>query len=84
MNDEIRVVLFRDGDFFIAQGLEVDISAQGKTAEEAYERFGVVFDAELREARDTGRSIFDIGPAPLPFRALYEQNDVSRHIKKVA
>jgi len=76
--NSVRVVVFRDGDLFVAQGLELDLAAQGKTQEEALERLRVVFRAEAREAAEQGRDLSHIGPAPAPFRALFENQVVSR------
>ncbi|MBA5779545.1 hypothetical protein H2509_20635 [Stappia sp. F7233] len=80
----IRVVIFREGDHYIAQGLEVDLCAQGRDLEEAEKRFGVVLRAELREAKQRGASIFDIGPAPAVFHALYDNSSISRSEALVA
>jgi hypothetical protein len=78
MADKFRVIVLRDGDVFVAQCLEVDIAAQGTTADEALTRLGVAFRAELREAQATGRSIEDIGPAPEAMSLMYESDVVER------
>jgi hypothetical protein len=80
----IRVIVFKDGDLYIAQALEVDIAAQGPSPEEASRRLGVALDAEAREAEKAGRDWFEIGPAPEAMRVLYENRVVSREEKKVA
>jgi hypothetical protein len=80
----VRVVVFKDGDHYVAQALEVDIAAQGASPEEASRRLGVVLDAEAREAKAEGRDLFDIGPAPETMRVLYENQVVSREEKLVA
>lgn len=77
--NKIRVILFQEGDLFIAQGLELDICVQGQTPEEANRRFGVALRAEMREAALAGISLFDaIEPAPAFFHSLYESGDVGR------
>lgn len=80
----IRVVVFEDGDHFIAQALEVDVAAQGRTADEASRRLEAALAAENRDAQSVGRTIFDIGPAPDAIRVLYEDKVVSREEKLVA
>ncbi len=84
MSQAIRVVVFKDGDLFVAQALEVDVAAQGKTAEEASARLNCVLRTEAREMADEGRSLFDIGPAPAPFHALYNNSTVSREVMQAA
>lgn len=80
----IRVVIFKEGDLFIAQGLEVDICAQGSSPEDAGRKFGIALNAEAQEARDKGLSLFEmIGPAPAVFEALYKQDEVSRSERSI-
>jgi len=69
-----RVVVFKDGDFFIASALEVDIAAQGATLEEALLNLKTSFFAELREAENNGTDILDLGPAPEKIITLFEGN----------
>lgn len=80
----IRVVTFKEGDLFVAQALEVDVSAQGRTLEEANRRLMVLVRAEEAEAKANGRSLLDIGPAPHPFHVLYANNGVVRSEAQVA
>jgi len=84
MDRTIRVVVFRDGDRYIAQALEVDIAAQGPSPEEASRRLETALSAEAREAEAEGRDLFDIGPAPETIRVLYEDRVVRREEKLVA
>lgn len=60
----LSVVVFKDSGCYIAQAIEVDIAAQGRTPEEALNRLGVAVNVERREAEEAGRDMFDIGPAP--------------------
>ena len=60
----LHTIIFRDGDLYVASGVELDIVAQGKTVREAEERLETVLKAELKEAEQSGRDVFDIGPAP--------------------
>ncbi|RWC13942.1 MAG: hypothetical protein E5W53_05330 [Mesorhizobium sp.] len=80
----IRLVVFKDGDHYIAQALEVDIAAQGDTPEEASRRLGIALNAEARDAKAEGRNLLDLGPAPETVRVLYEDRVVSREQKMVA
>jgi len=60
----LHTIVYKEGDHFIASGVELDIFAQGKTQAEAESRLEVVLNAEIREANDAGRDLFDLGPAP--------------------
>lgn len=80
--NKIRVILFQEGDLFIAQGLELDICAQGKTPEEAKKRFSIALRAETHEAASAGISLFEaIEPAPAFFHSLYESGNVGRDMQ---
>ena len=71
----VRIIVFKNGEKFVAQALEVDIAAQGETPEEASRRLDVALKAEAREAKAAGRELFDmIGPAPEMMRVLYENS----------
>ena len=82
--ESIRVVVFREGDLFIAQGLELDICAQGKSSEEAKCRFDAALAAEICEAEARQMSLFDlIDPAPAFFEAIYENGALERDAKPI-
>jgi hypothetical protein len=72
------MVIFPDGDMFVAQALEVDIAAQGRSTDEACRRLRLAVNAEQVEADQAGRDMFDIGPAPASFHALYDDQNVHR------
>lgn len=80
----IRIVTFKEGDLFVAQALEVDVCAQGRTMEEANRRLVATMCAEDADAKANGRSLLDIGPAPHPFHVLYANNGVIRSEAQVA
>lgn len=80
----VRVVTFKEGNLFVAQALEVDVCAQGSTADEANRRLLATIRIEEREAIAAGRNLFDIGPAPHPFHVLYENACVTRSQARVA
>ena len=78
MSSPVRVIVFKDGDIFVAQCLEVDIAAQGATEAEAGIRLQAAFAAEQEEARISGRNFMDIGPAPAVFQSAYDIDVVSK------
>lgn len=80
----IRVITFKEGDLFVAQALEVDVCAQGKTIEEANKRLVALLHMEEQEAKANGRTLFDVGPAPHPFHVLYDNHCVVRSQARVA
>jgi predicted RNase H-like HicB family nuclease len=80
----LRYIVFSDNGFWVAQGLEADICAQGKTAAEACERFEATARAEAFEANEEGRTLFDIGPGPDRFFTMWNQCDDGRRQLNVA
>ena len=80
MTLDVRVLVFPDGDLFIAQGLEFDVAAQGRTELEALARFDVVMRAEMMEAMAEGRDTLDIGAAPHPIPDLAAGHVVTREL----
>lgn len=65
MNGErLRVVLFREGRFWLAQGLEHDIGVQGEDLNDVMVRL------ELALEQDAG-ILTDLPPAPLYFQHLW-------------
>jgi predicted RNase H-like HicB family nuclease len=85
MTSPLRVVVLKDGDIFVAQCLEIDVAAQGATHEEAMERLKVVLRAEEAEAKNNGKELVDLGPAPNAFHAIYGSGSIARdQLKMVA
>jgi predicted RNase H-like HicB family nuclease len=84
MVGDLRILLIRDGDIFVAQCLELDVAAQGSSKDEALSRLNAVMRIEIKEARDQGRDIKDIGPAPTVFHEIYESEIVGRQVLKFA
>lgn len=64
--DSLRVIVFKEGDVWIAQGLEIDVSAQGPDLKAVKERFLVTLRSEF-EHGDPG----DIGPGPDEFFRMW-------------
>jgi len=52
----------------------LDIVAQGATKREAEDRLETVLKAEIMEAEQAGRDVFDLGPAPDVIVSLFRQN----------
>ncbi len=74
-NDQfpVRVVLYPDGDLWIAQGLDYDIVARGHTAAEANSRFDQKFGAELIMSMEIGeKPLSGVPKAPKEYWDKYE------------
>jgi hypothetical protein len=69
MADKIRVILFKEGDCWVAQGLEHDVCAQAASLEDLYGRFDVAVRLENNEEGGVDR----IGPAPKYFFDLWDK-----------
>lgn len=78
MPEQIRVVIIKDESAYVAQCLEVDIAAQGKSVDDALNRLRTVLVAEIREATSAGRTIYDLGPAPETFEMIHDTNVIHR------
>ncbi len=74
--DEFRVsvILYPEDGLWIAQGVQFDITARGRTPIEASERFNDKFGAELVMSIELGdpEPLAGIGPAPREFWNMYE------------
>lgn len=84
MAEQLRVLILKDGDVFVAQCLEIDIAAQGHTEGEAIARLRAALMAELECAKEAGKSLADIGPAPKHFEMLFGAQVVNRTQLKMA
>ena len=74
---EIRVLIVREGEWFVAQGLEVDIGTQARTLETLKQSFEMTFLAET--AAREGR-LDSIGPAPDEFWRAYDMEGAHRWV----
>jgi len=73
-NDGLRVVVFKDGDTFVAQCLEHDICAQAPDLKTLRHRMDATIDAERDHARGAGKSLAEsVGPAPDRYVAMWEK-----------
>lgn len=85
MASPLRVIVLQDENIFVAQCLEVDVSAQGASEPEALSRLKAVLRAEADAAKENGSNLSDLGPAPKAFHILYTSNVVGRtEVKLVA
>ena len=69
-----RIVVYRDGDTWIAQCLEHDIAAQAHDLRELQHRMSVALEAERQETLTRfGEEFSGIDPAPQEFFDMYEE-----------
>jgi hypothetical protein len=69
----VSVVLYPEDGFWIAQGVQFDITARGSTPIEASERFNDKFGAELVMSIELGEPpLAGVGAAPPEFWEMYE------------
>lgn len=73
-NQEIRVVLFKGDGGWIAQGLEIDLCAQGSDPAQAQQRFAetCALESQARLAH-FGDSLHGIEAAPKHFFAMWDK-----------
>jgi hypothetical protein len=71
--EQLRVIVYRDADLYIAQGLEVDIATQAKDIPSLLARLDLTIEAECAMSKERGGAPFDgIGAAPNYFHGLWE------------
>lgn len=76
--DMIRVLAFREGEAWVAQCLEYDISAQGPDFETAMKRLTIVVNAECEYTRTKHGTPFNgLEPAPAEFAAKFDELEQS-------
>lgn len=81
----VRVIVFKDGEHWVAQCIEHDIGAQADDLDTLYDRLEVVFKAEMREARERNRAVFEgIEPAPKRFHQMWERRARSLEVAPAA
>ena len=69
----VNVVAFREGDLWVAQCIEYDISARSDTLPKAVTAFRRAFAANLAANQELGRKALDGVPsAPQRFRQMFE------------
>lgn len=68
----IRVVQFREGSWYVAQCLDVDIAAQGKTEDDLFYQLSRILVGRVLAAEDLGVNPFDaLPPAPKRYWDMY-------------
>jgi hypothetical protein len=76
--EHIRVIVYPEGDLFVAQCLEVDIATQARDIPTLLERLDLTIDAECSLSRDNGAEALNrIAPAPNYFHELWEKRSVT-------
>ena len=70
---EISVIIYPEEDFWIAQGIEFDITARGATPVEASERFNAKVGAEMVMSLELNDKapLSGVGRAPAKFLEMY-------------
>jgi hypothetical protein len=81
--EQLRVVVFREGNVYSAQCLEIDIATQANHIPELLERLDLTIDAEFALSRELGKKPFEgIAPASTYFHTLWEKRSVSlKHLR---
>jgi hypothetical protein len=70
--EQIRVIIAKEGDYWVAQCLEYDIGAQARELDQLRNRLVAAMDAEYKESmRRHGKAFAGIDPAPRYFRDLW-------------
>lgn len=73
-SSQIRAILFREGDSWIAQCLEYDIGAQADDLDSLQERLFVALDMEYETSlRITGEPFGGIPPAPKHYYRMWSE-----------
>lgn len=70
----IGVLFIHEGDYWIAQGIDFDLAAQGSSFENAKRAFELAFFGQLQLDRRFGRTpLENLGPAPRQFRDIFDR-----------
>ncbi len=76
---KIRIVVFQDNGWWIAQCLEYDIAAQAKTFDDVQYEIQRMLIGRTIAAKKTGVGVFDnIPPAPKYYHELYKKEEVNK------
>lgn len=74
-NNTIRVVLYQEGNSWVAQCIEYDIGAQADDIEVLCRRMQAVIRAEREESlRRFGKAFKGIPPSPAHFQAMWDKS----------
>ena len=73
--EKINVLIFREGEWWVAQCLEYDIAAQARTLNDLLYEFQRMFFGRIKMAETLGIDPFDdIPAAPAEYRKLFESS----------
>jgi|GraSoiStandDraft_11_1057310.scaffolds.fasta_scaffold1097691_1 hypothetical protein len=76
--EHLRVIVYREGDVYVAQCLEHDIATQGSDIPAALERLDLTIDAECAISKETGGKAFErIPSAPNYFHTLWDKRSMT-------
>ncbi len=77
-SEDIRAVIFQEGDLWVAQCLDYDIGAQAHDLETVRHRLGVAVEIERRTSMEVYGTEFDgIDRAPARFFEMWEKRSLS-------
>ncbi len=76
--ENLRVIVYPEGELFIAQCLEMDIATQARDIPTLLERLDLTIDAECSMSREMNEEPWNrIAPAPNYFHDLWEKRSVT-------
>ncbi len=82
---KIRAVVFREGELYVAQCLEYDISAQAADIDTLLERLDLTVEAEFKACEQNGVMPRDcIQPAPNYYHEMWGRRSFALHRVDVA
>lgn len=79
--EQLRIVMYEEDGFFIAQCLEYDICAQAEDRDELVERMECLLECELEEMRKSGQPI---DPAPERFHNMWDDVGSRKYMEVAA
>ncbi|MCG3117119.1 MAG: hypothetical protein LLH30_15730 [Candidatus Manganitrophus sp. SA1] len=68
----LKIVIFQQAEWWVAQCLEHNIAGQGKTLREAIYQFQTAFASELAICKEIGGKLEDIQAAPAIYWKMFE------------
>ncbi len=78
-NEKLRIVIFQKRGHWLAQCLDYDISARGKTLKEAQDSLAIAIQCHLGESIEhTGKAFGGIDSAPEVFQRRRQPKSVTR------
>ena len=79
IQDDLRIVVYKEDEVFVAQCLEYDICTQAADRSTLRDRMDCLIDLEVQEMQEKGQ---ELDPAPERFHNMWDQG--SRSYKEVA